>query len=125
MQVRKLNMSSFVRCLSIQTLLRTIVCKIRTIFESRGHCISPISLIFCMLTSLWVLTTKWMILSFNYFYFAKYREGRFRAALRVRHFDKSWEFLCIQLSARKLRNSVNFYTDVKNYPSFMYLYKSI
>ena len=53
------------------------------------------------------------------------RLGRFRAALRVRHFDKSWEFLCIQLSARKLRNSVNFYTDVKNYSSFMYLYKSI
>ena len=63
-----------------------------------------------------------MILSFNYFYFAKYREGRFRAALRVRHFDKSWKFLCIQLSADVYST---LYTDVKNYPSFMYLYKSI
>ena len=100
--------------------LRVIVYKIQIL---AGPLTSPIMLEFGMQSCFRVLTTKWMLKSFNSFYFAKYREGRFGVTLAACQYGGSKEFLLLQSWSCHCNFSVILVTDKKNYPSLSYLSK--
>ena len=105
---------------AIFNILRVIVYKIQIL---AGHLTSPILLKFGMQSCFRVLTTKWMLKSFNSFYFAKYREGRFGVTLVAWQYGGSKDFLLLQSWSCHRNFSAILVTDIKNYPSLSYLSK--
>ena len=105
--------------------LRVILCIFRAILTNRGHRTSPISLKFGMQFCFRVLTTKWILKSFNFFYFWNYREGRFGVTLAARQYGGRKVVLLLQHRGCYHRFSIILVIDIKNYLSSVHLSKYI
>ena len=92
--------------------LRVIICKIQT---SVGHGTSPISLKFGMQFCFRVLTTKWILKSFNFIYFWNYRKGRFGVTLAAHQYGGTKVVLLLQHRGCYHSFSIILVIDIKNY----------